>query len=213
MLTDKNPKLKLVLVTKGRSAEEVLRVLNQAEKSGRPIGRIAENRLDEAEEKFHTLEEWGSKKDGLEKHFIGKLQARKIPDLVRLFDVIQSVETFEQAQKISHVCEKLGKNMDIFVEINVSGLAQRSGVSPEEASDLINRLQKLPNLRLRGVMGMATPDSTEARAQFRLLKRLQGDLEECSMGMSGDFRIAVEEGSTLLRLGRVVFEEGLPPDL
>lgn len=198
MVTEKNQSLKLVLVSKGRSAQEIKKVLE-----GSRISKIAENRLEEAELKFRELEL-------LEKHFIGKLQSRKIRKIVELFDVIQSVESLEQAQKISHFAGEIGKVMDVFIEVNLSGLPQRSGATPAEVPGLISVVRLLPHVRLQGVMGMATPDPEEARKQFRLLKSLQGNLSECSMGMSDDYLLAIEEGSTMLRLGRVVFEQGLP---
>lgn len=198
MVTDKNQSLKLVLVSKGRSVQEVQKVLASTR-----ISRIAENRVEEAEEKFREL-------IPLEKHFIGKLQSRKIRRIIELFDVIQSMESLEQAQKISRFAGELGKVMDIYIEVNLSGLPQRSGAEPAEVPNLIKAVRELPNVRLQGVMGMATPDPEEARAQFKFLKSLQGDLPECSMGMSDDYPLAIEEGTTMLRLGRVVFEQGLP---
>ncbi len=157
------------------------------------VTRIAENRLEEALEKFPLL-------PNLEKHFIGKLQSRKIKKIVENFDVIQSVENFEQAQKIS----KCGKKIKIMLEINISGKENRSGTKPDEAKKLISEIKKLPNIELIGVMGITTRENP--REEFRLLKSLQGDLKECSMGMSEDYKIAIEEGSTMLRLGRILFE-------
>ena len=194
-LTDSPVKLKLLPVTKGRDVPAILSMLDKV-----GVQRIAENRLDEAREKFPELPAH------LEKHFIGKLQSRKIPEIVRLFDVIQSVENLEQAQKIS----AQGKDIQIMLQVNLSGLEQRSGCSPEELPVLREAIAALPHVRLIGVMGMASLDETKVREEFALLKSLQGDLPECSMGMSSDWPIAGEEGSTRLRLGRVLFEEPLP---
>ncbi len=189
-------KLKLLIVSKGRRVDEILRVLSETGAT-----RIGENRLEEAEMKFPLLPA------ALEKHFIGKLQSRKIRRIVEVFDVIQSVENVEQAQKISTCSVELGKTVSIFLEVNLSGLPQRSGASLPEAPGLLEQLSALPNVQLIGVMGMATPNPEEARAQFRLLKTLQGNLPECSMGMSDDYPIAIEEGATILRLGQVLFEK------
>lgn len=202
MVTDKNQSLKLVLVSKGRSAQEVQKVLASTQ-----ISRIAENRIEEAEDKFELLKGLGF---SFEKHFIGKLQSRKIRKVVDLFDVIQSVESLEQAEKISRCAQEQGKNMDLFLEVNLSGLPQRSGAKAEEVPALIPAIRTLPHVRVQGVMGMASLAPEETRAQFKLLKSLQGDLPECSMGMSSDYPIAIEEGSTMLRLGRSIFEQGLP---
>ncbi len=207
MITDKKHRLKLVLVTKGRSVLEIERLIEEAHQRGIRSIRLAENRLEEASEK------WPAIQTPFEKHFIGKLQSRKIAKIVALFDVIQSVENLEQAQKISAACEEQAKIMRVFLQVNLSKLPQRSGVDPQEALQLISKLKTLPHLELQGLMGIASMDPFLARQEFRTLKALQGNLEECSMGMSEDYSIAVEEGSTLLRLGRVLFEEGLPKEL
>lgn len=189
-------RIKLVLVTKRHKPEEILRVLGKYK-----IKRIAENRLEEAEEKFPYL-------PNLEKHYIGKLQSRKIKKIFDLFDVIQTVETFEQAEKIN----SLGKKR-IMIQINIANLPQRSGVQIDDAKKLISEIKKLENIELIGVMGMASQDETLAKKEFQHLKSLQNGLQECSMGMSDDFQIAIEEGSTMLRLGRILFEDNLPTEL
>ncbi len=188
-------KLKLVLISKKHDLEEILKIIQKYN-----IKRIAENRLEEAEKKFPLL-------PNLEKHFIGKLQSRKIKKIFNLFDVIQTVENLEQAQKINSLGEK-----KIMLEINISGLPQRSGVEIENAKKLISEIKKLKNLNLIGVMGMASKRD-KAKNEFKILKSFQDDLEECSMGMSDDFEIAINEGSTMLRLGRILFEENLPLEL
>lgn len=195
-LSGNQRKLKLVVVTKKRSVEEIKTLHKKI-----AFTRIAENRLDEAKKKFPKLD------PGLEKHFIGKLQSRKIKDIVKLFDVIQSLENFEQAQKIN-AC---GEAIKVFLQVNTSGQKQRSGCTIKEAPGLIKLIQALPNLNLIGVMGMASQSPELARKEFSILKSLQGDLAECSMGMSNDWGIALEEGSTMLRLGSTLFKEDLPP--
>ncbi len=161
--------------------------------------------------KFEQLQELlGANFERVEKHFIGKLQSRKIREVAELFDVVQSVENFSQAQKLSEAAMALGKTLGVFIEVNLSGLAQRSGSTPAEVAQLIKHIQVLPNLELLGVMGMASVNPELARREFKLLKSLQGALPECSMGMSQDYPSAIEEGSTMLRLGSVLFQEGLP---
>lgn len=189
---------KLVLVIKNRNIEEILNVLR---KTG--IKRIAENRLESAEKKFALLP------PNIEKHYIGKLRSRKIKRIVQLFDVIQSLENTDQAVKIN----SLNKKMKVMIQVNISRLPRRSGVLPEHFSELAKSLGEFKNIELIGVMGMASPDQKKARVEFGLLKKLQGNLEECSMGMSDDYLIAIKEGATMLRLGRVMFEDGLPQTL
>ncbi len=194
-ITNINRNHKIVLVIKNRGIKEILEILRQT-----GIKRLAENRLDEAEKKFPTLH------PGIEKHFIGKLQSRKIKEIVRLFDVIQSMENISQAEKINAV----GKKIKVMIQVNISRLPQRCGVMPENFKSLLLSLKKFTNLEIIGVMGLASADQKKARAEFKLLKTLQGDLKECSMGMSDDYQIAMEEGSTMLRLGRIMFEDALP---
>lgn len=190
-------KLKLVAVSKNRNLSEILEMLQKTR-----IKRLAENRLEEAEKKFPNLPK------NLEKHYIGKLQSRKIKKICGFFDTIQSVENLEQAKKIASFGKK-----KIMLQINISNLRNRSGSKLAEAKKLIKQIQEIENIELVGVMGMASPDSKKARSEFRMLKNLQGNLKECSMGMSSDYKIAIEEGSTMLRLGKILFEEGLPIEL
>lgn len=196
--------LKLVAVTKGRTVPEILKMLKLT--GAKCIG---ENRLKEAKDKLpelmSELKKTGAKIE-IEKHFIGKLQSRKIPQIVQLFDVIQSVENLKQAKRIS----ECGKQIKIMLQVNISGLSQRGGAKPKETEKLIEEIKKLPNIELIGVMGLASQDPEKAKKEFHLLKSLQGNLQECSMGMSEDWQTAVKEGSTMLRIGRLLFEENLP---
>jgi PLP dependent protein len=189
-LSEDNRKLKCLAVTKGRSVSEISEVINRT-----GFTRIGENRLEEAEKLTHFPD--------LEKHYLGKLQSRKIAKIVKLFDVIQSVETLKQAESIN----KQEKNIRIYLQVNLDGDQKRSGCRPSEVTALITKIQKLPYLKLKGLMGMASQNSEKARAQFRVLKSLQAGLDECSMGMSSDYEIAIEEGSTMLRLGRCLFDK------
>lgn len=194
-LTDVIKKLKLLAVTKNRSISEIQNLYDS-----QGVKRMGENRLKEALEKISQLPE------DIEWHFIGKLQSRKIRSIVEHFDVIQSVENFEQATKIS----ECGLSVQIMVQVNISRREGRSGVMPEQADALIAKLKQLPHIELIGVMGMASPLSEVSEEvvlnEFNVLKDLQGELPECSMGMSGDWPLAVEAGSTMLRLGRSLFE-------
>lgn len=193
-----NSKLKCLAVTKGRSVEEIRHVL---EETG--LTRIGENRLEEARVKFPQLP------FNLEKHFLGRLQSRKIPEIVALFDVIQTVENLSQAERIS----REGKAIDVFIQVNLNGAEARQGASPGDVPELLKAVQSLPHLNLRGLMGLASHDREKASEEFKLLRHLNGTLPELSMGMSEDFDLAIKEGSTMIRLGRRLFESGLPSDL
>lgn len=194
-LTEVKQKLKCVLVSKGRTVHEINDIL-----SSTGLNRIAENRIEEADLKFPRLSHQ------IEKHFIGKLQSRKIPHITKLFDVIQTVENKKQAQLISDQ----NRPIKVMIQVNLDGDPARSGCHSDEFEALKAFTLSLPSVELIGVMGIASQDSEKAIKQFKLLKSLQGDLPECSMGMSDDYKLAIEAGSTMLRLGRQLFERGLP---
>jgi PLP dependent protein len=219
ILANSDENLKLLAVTKGRTVPQILTMLEETS-----ITRIGENRLEEAMEKLLPLKaKWATKhpNNPLEKHFIGKLQSRKISKIVKFFDVIQSVETIEQAEKISAAAAISGpaesaKNIQTFIQVNISSLPQRSGAPADltQLQELAAKITALPNINLIGLMGMASQDPQKVRQEFRTLKSLQTALTqthpqitECSMGMSSDYKIAIEEGSTMIRLGRVLFED------
>jgi len=113
----------------------------------------------------------------------------------------------KQAEKISKHASSLGRNIQVLLQVNISDLPQRSGCLPEEVFALTQKISSLPNIELIGIMGMA---SSHPEEEFHLLKSLQGTLPECSMGMSNDYNIAIQEGSTMLRLGSALFQENLP---
>lgn len=148
-------------------------------------------------------------------HFIGPLQRNKVKRVLELFHVIHSVDSLKLAQEIS---SRAGRDADIFIEINVAGEAQKQGLPPEQAEAVIREIAKLPRLRLRGLMCMAPygDDPQAARPYFRRLADLSrqliqagalpADADQLSMGMSGDFETAIEEGATHVRVGSALFE-------
>jgi len=198
-------KITLVAVTKNRTAEEI----REAVRAG--VTGIGENRLRELPELLPDIT----------KHFIGRLQTNKVREVVRLFDVIQSVDRLKLAQKIDKECEKVGKVMPVLIQVNTSNEPQKGGVAVGDAEDLVKAVSKLKNIRIRGLMTLAirSDDENKVRACFKKLKKLfdqiknpefeirTPDFDILSMGMSEDYRIAIEEGATMIRLGRGVFED------
>lgn len=153
-------------------------------------------------------------------HFIGNIQSRRIAEITRFATLIHSVYRERHALKINDCAAALGKVQDILIEVNVSGEPSKSGVSPIEAQELLERCEKMGNLRVRGLMTMAPQgDADVARETFRGLRelrdelrgRLEGDSREAfdqlSMGMSEDWKVAIEEGSTIVRIGRAIFSQ------
>ncbi|URA09780.1 YggS family pyridoxal phosphate-dependent enzyme [Thermospira aquatica] len=170
------------------------------------IQNIGENRVQEASEKFPALSDFQ-----FTRHLIGHLQSNKINKALQLFDVIQSVDSLELAQGLE---KRLSRQLPIFIEVNTSQEASKHGITPEQARDLIAQVKEMPHLHIQGLMtvGPLTNDEKLIRQSFQLLKRLRDDVQSwfsyplgLSMGMSDDYRIAIEEGSTMLRLGRALF--------
>ena len=190
-----NEKVTLIAVTKGVPPEKI----NNAIKRGITI--IAENRIQEAEKKFPVIVP-------VEKHLIGHLQTNKVKKAVQLFDCIQSVDSIKTAQEIEKNCRNFNKTMQIMLEINISGEPQKHGFKPEEVDDAYIAIKQLPHIKIIGVMGIASNSNAEkTRLDFRKLRQLKETLkcEHCSMGMSQDYEVAIEEGSTMVRIGRVLF--------
>jgi len=204
---------KLMVVTKKRSASEV----REAIKAG--VKFIGENTLQEIEDKYDLDLFRELKKNGVQLHFIGHLQKNKVNKVVRYCDAIQSVDSLELAKKINDAAKKLNKIMPVFLELNLTGELQKYGIVgtrlPAEEGrgeflrEIITKIQQFKNLRLLGFMTIGKQGDPETTRQvFRQCRILANDyqLPEVSMGMSEDYRIALEEGSTMVRLGRMVFE-------
>lgn len=175
------------------------------------ITDIAENKIQEAERKFPAIKNIRSFK----KHFIGHLQTNKVKKAVELFDVIQAVDSEHLAREISKQAEKLNKTQECLVEIKVSEEESKYGVDPSGIVDFINLIRVFGNIRIIGIMGMAPyfENPEEARPYFKRLKKCFEDAKEynpnlsvLSMGMSNDYKIAVEEGATMLRIGTALFK-------
>jgi hypothetical protein len=155
----------------------------------------------------------------VEWHFIGSLQSNKVKYLVSLVTMIHSVDRLSLAEEISRQWGKGGKSCDILLEVNIAGEATKGGTTVDTLLELTRAVARLPHLRIRGLMTMPPffDEPEEARPYFRELRRLAQviaaagipgvDMEELSMGMSGDFEAAIEEGATLVRVGTALFGE------
>jgi pyridoxal phosphate enzyme (YggS family) len=197
--------VKLVAVTKTVGID----LIREAVDCG--IDIIGENRVHQAAEKRPLIE------GPIEWHMIGHLQSRKAKQAVELFDMVQSVESISTAQALQKKCEEAGRLLSILIEVNTSFEGQKFGISPDEAETFAGDVAAMSNLRVNGLMTMAalTADPQEARSSFRVLRELAERLKEkniagasfdvLSMGMSGDFEVAIEEGSTMVRIGTAVF--------
>jgi pyridoxal phosphate enzyme (YggS family) len=152
---------------------------------------------------------------GLEWHFIGHLQKNKVRQALPLFSFFHSVDSTALAEAINRIAGETGKPVDGLLEVNVSGEESKYGFTPDQLRAELPALAKLPHLRIRGMMTMApySDNPEDARPVFRTLRELRDELQsthgyplpELSMGMSGDFEPAVEEGATLVRVGSSIF--------
>lgn len=198
--------VELVVVAKGREPHQVL----EAVEAGVRI--VGENYVQEAERAFAVVG------DRVKWHFIGRLQKNKVRKAVKVFDMIETLDSLEMAGEINRKCGEIGKVMPVLVEVNSGREGAKSGVFPEQVEDLVQSVSNLANIKVMGLMTMGprTGDPEESRPYFmetrRVMDRLKAlklpnaDLEYLSMGMSNSYRVAIEEGANLVRIGRKIFE-------
>ena len=197
----------------GRSPEEItvvavtktveVKAIEKAFQAG--IRHFGENRVQEAKGKIEQLSflepcpTW---------HMVGHLQSNKANIAVEIFDVIHSIDSIKLAESISHLAQR---ELPVLLQVNVSEEASKSGFSVSEVLAAAEKIASLPHLEIKGLMTIAplVSDTEEARPFFRQLRLLRDSLgiEHLSMGMSDDFEVAVEEGATMLRIGRTIFGE------
>ncbi|MCP4745747.1 MAG: YggS family pyridoxal phosphate-dependent enzyme [Desulfobacteraceae bacterium] len=197
--------IQLVAVGKKKPVE----LIRQAAQSG--VSIIGENYIQEARSKFETLLD-----QPIRWHFIGHLQKNKAKYAVRIFELIHTVDSLELARELNKCADKAGKVQQILVQVNISGEETKSGIGQSQVLPLIQSIQKLPCLALKGLMTMPPyfENPEQARPYFQALRKLRDSLvkkvsglrlSELSMGMSGDFQVAIEEGASLVRVGTALF--------
>jgi hypothetical protein len=171
------------------------------------IADVGENRVQEASAKIVALRP--SLEGPITWHLVGHLQTNKAKTALELFDIIHSVDSLHLAQVLSHP-DRAGP-LPILLEVNMAGEASKFGLPPSEAAAAAQAIARLPRLDLRGLMTVApfVSDPETVRPVFRELRRLRDalGLPELSMGMTDDFEVAIEEGATLVRIGRAIFGE------
>ena len=197
--------VELVGAAKNRTADEIL----QAIAGG--INIVGENYLQEAKKVFQVI---GKR---VEWQFIGHLQTNKVKEAVEIFDMIQTVDSLKIAREIDKRCKEIGKIMPILMEINSAGEKQKFGVLPEEAMELMKNIADLDHLKIMGIMTMGPllensedyrPYFQETRRVFEEMKRLnlkKVDMKYLSMGMTDSYRVAIEEGANMVRIGTKIF--------
>lgn len=195
--------VQILAVSKGQPPEKI----QAAAELGLMV--FGENRIQEAKAKI------GRCASKLRWHMIGHLQSNKCRDAVHFFEMIQSVDSLEIAQEINKSAEKAAKTMAVLLEVNVVGEASKFGFSPEELLAHLSAINTLRKIEIHGLMTIApwTPEPEKVRPVFRRLRELKKECEgvlgaplpQLSMGMSGDFEVAIEEGATLVRIGTGLF--------
>ncbi|MCD6583667.1 MAG: YggS family pyridoxal phosphate-dependent enzyme [Candidatus Omnitrophica bacterium] len=199
--------VEVVAATKKRTPSEILEAITAG------IKIIGENYIQEAEKKIEVI---GNK--NVDWHFIGHLQKNKVKKAVRLFDMIQTLDSIELAQLLDKECKKIGKIMPVLIEINIAKESTKTGIFPDDLDSLVKEILPLENLKVMGLMTMGplVEHSYQLRPYFREIKRLFDDIKEeypalsdfkyLSMGMSSSFKVAIEEGANMIRLGTVIFD-------
>ena len=183
----------LVAVTKTFPAADVEHAIAAG------VTNVGENKVQEARDKKPAVSgaaRW---------HLIGHLQSNKAKDAVRLFDVIQTIDSIDLAERLARLADRA---IDVMLQVNVGGEEQKSGVSPSEVPAIAKRVRELAPLRLTGLMTIPPlGEAEQMRPYFRQLRSMRDDLglEQLSMGMTDDFEVAIEEGATIVRVGRAIF--------
>jgi len=204
--------VRIVAVSKNRTVQE----LREAIDAG--ITDIGENKVQEAHLKYNTLKAAGTGFSSVKWHMVGHLQTNKVKDAVRIFDLIQSVDSLHLAQEIDKQAVRINKIQDVLVEIKTSPEATKTGLKTDAALEVINECSSLKNIRVQGLMTIAplVDDPEMVRPYFKMLRELRDTFGSklktqnseliLSMGMSDDFEVAIEEGSDMVRIGRAIFE-------
>ncbi len=199
----------VMAATKGRSVPEIV----EAVETG--ISDVGENYVQELLDKKGELDKAGY--SDICWHAIGHLQRNKVRYVVPLCIQIHSVDSVRLAQEIEKRAARIDKVQNVLLEINIAGEESKFGIAPEQAAELAEQVTALEHLQLRGLMTMPpyTDNPEDSRPQFQVLRRLADELvssglsaqamSELSMGMSGDYQVAIEEGATIIRLGTALF--------
>jgi hypothetical protein len=205
ILEELPPGVVLEAAAKSRTPEEILHAVEAG------VRIVGENYVQEAVEAFKVVgcrTRW---------HFIGHLQKNKVKKAVEIFDMIETVDSVELAEEIDKRCAQKGKVMPVLLEINSGREPQKSGILPESAEELIRQISTLKNIRIEGLMtiGPMFGNPEDARPYFketkRLFERIRAlnhpgvEMKHLSMGMTNSYRVAIEEGATIVRIGTKIF--------
>ncbi|MFH1352555.1 MAG: YggS family pyridoxal phosphate-dependent enzyme [bacterium] len=207
LLTELPEGVQLVAAAKTRTSAEIL----EAAAGGVKI--IGENYVQEAQKVFREV---GRK---VQWHFIGHLQKNKVKKIVEIADMIQTVDSYSLAEEIDKRCGASGKIMPVLIEINSGREKQKTGVLPEDAFDAVRNISKFSNIKIKGLMtmgpGFGNPDEarpyfTKTKEIFERIKKMNlpgVEMKYLSMGMTNSYKVALEEGANIVRIGSLIFGE------
>ena len=199
--------VKLVGAAKTRTPEEIL----EAIEAGLEI--IGENYVQEAERAYEVIG------DKAKWHMIGHLQSNKAKKAARIFDMVETVDSVKLASALEKACQKLGKQMEVLIEVNSGEEPQKAGVLPDDVIPLVKEISRFENIKVMGLMTMGpfTGDPEEARPYFQKTREIFENLKEMnlpgvemkdlSMGMSNSYKVALQEGANMVRIGTKIFGE------
>ena len=205
--------ISIVAVTKNVHTNDIVKAVSYG------LSMIGENRVQEARRKFQELKN-EINEDKIKWHFIGHLQRNKVRHALEIFELIHSLDSWKLAQEIEKVADRLDITVDCLLEINVTGKSSRIGIEPKNALALAKDISLLDRIRLRGVMSIApiVDEPGQAKPYFRMTREICETLNDAglfapgkvhiSMGMTNDFQAAIEEGSTMVRIGAGIFGPG-----
>jgi len=203
--------ISIVAVTKNRTSGQI----KEAMEAG--IADIGENRVQEALFKFNEIAKQRNDGQRIKWHMVGHLQTNKAKEAVKIFDLIHSIDSLRLAAEIDKQAAKINKIQNILIEVKTSQEATKFGLGPDTAAEVIRELSGLKNIKVDGLMTIAplVDNPEKARPYFRMLRELKEKINELrltsyelrvlSMGMTDDYQVAIEEGSTMIRLGRAIF--------
>jgi hypothetical protein len=198
--------IRLVAVTKGVAPERIV----EAARSG--IDTFGENYAQELREKSDIVEKVLGRR--IKWHFIGRLQRNKVKYILDRVDLIHSLDRLPVAEEIEKRAERLGTMVPVLIEVNIAGEEAKGGIMPEHLEGFLVEMERFPRIKVEGLMTMPPffDDPEMTRPYFRQLRDLRDrlremfpGLRELSMGMSGDFEAAIEEGATIVRIGTAIF--------
>ncbi len=202
--------VELIGVAKTRNLEEIQEAVDAG------IRNIGENYVQEAERAYQKIGQ------AVKWHMIGHLQSNKAKKAVRIFDMIETVDSVKLTEAIDRACGDIGKVMPVLIEINSGEESQKAGVMPEDAASLIREMTIFRNIRIMGLMTMGpfSGEPEDARPYFRRTREvfdeikntnLSGvEMKHLSMGMSNSYKVAIEEGANMVRIGTKIFGERIP---